>query len=34
VFDVGSHGLILREAFREITEADFTVAANVKPMPV
>jgi acetate CoA/acetoacetate CoA-transferase beta subunit len=42
VFDVGSDGLILREAFpgldvhdiREITEADFTVAANFKPMPV
>jgi acetate CoA/acetoacetate CoA-transferase beta subunit len=42
VFDVGSEGLILREAFpgldvhdiREITEADFTVAADFKPMPV
>ncbi len=42
VFDAGSEGLILREAFpgidvhdiREITEADFTVAADFKPMPV
>jgi 3-oxoacid CoA-transferase B subunit len=42
VFDVGAEGLILREAFpgldvpdiRAITEADFTVAADFKPMPV
>jgi acetate CoA/acetoacetate CoA-transferase beta subunit len=42
VFDVGSEGLILREAFpgldvhdiRKITDADFTVAADFKPMPI
>jgi acetate CoA/acetoacetate CoA-transferase beta subunit len=42
VFDVGADGLILREAFpgldvhdiRVITEADFTVAADFRPMPV
>src|ERR1700722_10223504 len=42
VFDVGSDGVILREAFpgldihdiRETTEADFTVADDFRPMPV
>jgi acetate CoA/acetoacetate CoA-transferase beta subunit len=42
VFDVHPEGLVLREAFpglevndiRQMTEADFTVAADFKPMPV